>query len=823
MEYNYQSYFKQIVDENFLPYSYQKVVSEKILSGKNLILSVPTGAGKTWAAILPFLIAQIEKRLDFPQKLIYSLPMRTLTNSIFNEVSEKLNRTTLFEGSTQIQTGEYNNDPTFEGDLVFATIDQSLSGFLSFPLGLSKVQANINAGAWIGSYLVFDEFHLLDEKRAMATTLGALRMLNGLCQFCIMTATMSEKLMRSLQDVLPNTEIVTLTDFPNDKDKIASLKPTKDKKKVTVCEVALKADVILDKHRERTIVICNQVETAQKLYMDIEGRIAGTKVLCLHSRFFDKDRKEKESQLKKLFGRGSQENAILITTQVVEAGMDLSCQTLHTQVSPVNSFLQRAGRCARFDGETGEIYVYDIEEKSKESEGQEGFRKEEKENKRQYLPYDADLCKDTLNALKSVNTLDGDIPEKLVEKVLNTKEQEIFEEMRTRQFNNDDIKKSWSDCEKNNYRDTIRDIQNIEITLITEELEYEVVENPYGRQSIGMFYGSFLGWLKKKKKLLPPEEVWNDEDIWLIKELTESTIIDFIDMGQKAEYTLRAADTSRPPLQVFANANQFGYSPDFGMHIFTDKIDGTVSPQVETKAEKGILHSLRKDTFYQHNKALLGCFEEKFKSKLRFACSRLSDFLNLPHLEIEEWDKLIYLMIILHDYGKLNANWQTPMRKYQARKETMTEPLYPEILAHTDYDYSDHDKALGKAAGINRRPPHSGIGAFEAIKIIEEQFGDSTLADAVAFSIARHHDPFNQGRNEFNIPFENYKEMKRLLEEYGFKTEMERKGGKDKLDAFGSWQARIPYFFLVRILRLCDQKATEDWQKYFTMHTISKS
>ena len=43
----------------FSPYSYQKEVAKLLLSGKNVILSVPTGAGKTWASIMPFLFAKI--------------------------------------------------------------------------------------------------------------------------------------------------------------------------------------------------------------------------------------------------------------------------------------------------------------------------------------------------------------------------------------------------------------------------------------------------------------------------------------------------------------------------------------------------------------------------------------------------------------------------------------------------------------------------------------------------------------------------------------------------------------------------------------------
>ncbi|HMT78448.1 MAG TPA: DEAD/DEAH box helicase, partial [Saprospiraceae bacterium] len=177
------------------PYDYQLKVIELLLSGKNVILSVPTGAGKTWASIAPFLFAKKNHDLTFPNKMIYSSPLRTLTNSIFEDVSK-----TIKSGS--IQTGEYNEDKYFENDIIFSTIDQTLSNFLSFPLPLSKAQANINTGAIIGSYLVFDEFHLLDPKRSMATTIGMLKMLGNLTRCCIMTATLESKFMTDLKNQL---------------------------------------------------------------------------------------------------------------------------------------------------------------------------------------------------------------------------------------------------------------------------------------------------------------------------------------------------------------------------------------------------------------------------------------------------------------------------------------------------------------------------------------------------------------------------------------------------------------------------------------------
>lgn len=50
------------------PYNYQLKVAEILLSGKNVILSVPTGAGKTWASVIPFLYAQNNPNIHFPKK-----------------------------------------------------------------------------------------------------------------------------------------------------------------------------------------------------------------------------------------------------------------------------------------------------------------------------------------------------------------------------------------------------------------------------------------------------------------------------------------------------------------------------------------------------------------------------------------------------------------------------------------------------------------------------------------------------------------------------------------------------------------------------------
>ncbi|MCK9255427.1 MAG: CRISPR-associated helicase Cas3', partial [Bacteroidales bacterium] len=420
------------------PYDYQIKVSELLLSGKNVILSVPTGAGKTWASVLPFLYAQKHPKIHFPKKLIYSTPLRTLTNSIYEDISKVVKE-------TSIQTGEFNEDKYFTNDIIFSTIDQTLSNFLSFPLPLSKAQANINAGALIGSYLVFDEFHLLDSKRSMATTIGMLKMLGNLTRCCIMTATLEGKFMDELKNNLDNYEIVTLDDFPVDKQKISSLLPVKNKKRIEVIKNTISAEVIAKNHISKTFPICNRVESAQKIYQDLihlknkgDLNLKETKVeniICLHSRFFDSDRKEKENKLKSLFGKTPEsDSAILIATQVIEAGMDLSSDVMHTEVSPINSFLQRAGRCARFAHEIGQIFIYDVldneERISLDAALQEEDKKEIRRLNNKYLPYSENECNYAIEELREYQTLDGKIPELLIEDIAKKTEENLIEKMR---------------------------------------------------------------------------------------------------------------------------------------------------------------------------------------------------------------------------------------------------------------------------------------------------------------------------------------------------------------------------------------------------------
>ncbi len=804
------SYYNKILE--FPPYEYQAEVAELLLSGKNIILSVPTGAGKTWASIIPFLIAKQDESINFPQKLIYSLPLRTLTNSIHQDITKTLEKFQEFNDLASKQTGEYSNDKYFEKDIVFSTIDQTLSNFLSFPLTLSKQQANINAGAVIGSYLVFDEFHLLDPNLSMATTLGTLRMLLNLTRFCIMTATMSDEFINFIQNEsgLENIEIVTLNNFPNDIPKIKSLIAPKNvtKKEIIISKDTINAENIIKLHKNKTIVICNRVETAQSLFVEIEKiKNPGTKLFCIHGRFFDKDRKEKEEKVKEYFEKDSKKNAILISTQVIEAGMDISCEVLHTQVSPVNSFLQRVGRCARYANETGKIFVYDIltldeKLKLKDTLSGDNFDKNEiKKLNNKYLPYNQNLCEKTFEILRITPNIDEKVAESLVNEIMTPQEQEDTDNIKSNLFNQVEIRKSWNDCEKNNYRNTIRDIQNVDLVIINNEIKNDVALQPYSYECIGLYKWTFIG---KWKKIIK-EDYNSENDDYPVLKRGENNIFDF---GEE-EYKLEQADYDNiTDSRFYINSDFFNYDGKIGLNFI--KIGNEVSSKSIQNDKNEDFKPLKSDTFIEHNTTMLNYYRENFKPKMNFIIKELPKFMQVENID---FNKLIEIMIVMHDYGKLNKDWQTPIKKYQSLK---TGEVITEALAHSDFDRTKPDDIeLSKKCG--KRPEHSAIGAFALYVMLNRQGYEEKLIDPVCSAISKHH---NAGTivkkiKGYSVTKNDYNSIENLLKDIKFSmrplSEL-----KDKSFAFSLYsddkkiKQEILEFLLSRILRICDQRATEN-------------
>jgi CRISPR-associated endonuclease/helicase Cas3 len=352
----YRAAFRRL--NGFDPYDYQVCLAERLAAGRSVVLRAPTGAGKTRAVLTPFLAADLPWP-GRPTRLIYALPLRSLVQQVHAEAGRLLERAGHSPSEATIQTGEQPDDEFFDrGRIIVTTYDQVLSGLLCAPYGLSRSQRTINAGAVAGALLVFDEFHLMGTRTALPTGAALLRLFTDLTISVWMTATATRETVDRLAGALDCAEL-SLT--PKELKALPIIARTR--RSLARIDAPLTAEAVRKHARGRTIVIVNTVDRAQALYQELAPWAAkrGVPISCLHARFFKPGRDARTAALRSWFGPKSKGRAaILIATQVIEAGMDLSADVLLSELCPMNALLQRAGRCARFPDETGVVLVFSL-------------------------------------------------------------------------------------------------------------------------------------------------------------------------------------------------------------------------------------------------------------------------------------------------------------------------------------------------------------------------------------------------------------------------------------------------------------------------------
>ncbi len=352
-EANYRQFFRHL-NGGCEPYGFQVDVARRLVAGESLTLRAPTGSGKTATVLTPFLYSGWCPR---PARLIYALPLRTLAQSIYRAARHMAGCAGHDPDEVvTIQTGEQPEDPFLDlGKIVVTTYDQVLSGLLDGPYGLPSRLHNVNAAALAGALLVFDEFHLMEPQRAFLTGAAGLYLFRELTQSVWMTATATPPLVRELAKAIGAGAA-----GPSEAE-VAELPTVKTVTRKLVWEARpLAGDELRLSSSGRTIIIANTVARAQALFKTLAERYPDIPSVLLHSRFFRNDRREKEALLARLFGKGTRGPALLVATQVVEAGVDISCDDLHTELAPMNSLMQRAGRCARYEGEAGTVHVHPL-------------------------------------------------------------------------------------------------------------------------------------------------------------------------------------------------------------------------------------------------------------------------------------------------------------------------------------------------------------------------------------------------------------------------------------------------------------------------------
>ena len=813
IESDYRSHFERLTE--LQPFDYQIEVARLLFDGRNVLLRAPTGAGKTWAVLAPFLFDAWKARTT---RLIYALPLRTLAQGIYEQArraAESLGHPTepTFDENGRekiaayvtLQTGEQPDDQFFDrGRIIVTTYDQVLSGLLDGPYGLSDRLHNINAAAIAGALVVFDEFHLMPAQKAFLTAAAGLHLFRDLCQSVWMTATATHPLQAVLREAL---DTVPVPATPEETARLhAELPSVREVRRVLVFEDApLVTDAVLKFVEGRSIVLANTVGRAQDLYQAISAEVQrrGLKipVLLLHARFFKQDLWKKEADLRKLFGRDAAGSAILVATQVIEAGIDISCDHLHTELCPMNSLVQRAGRCARFPKETGTVHVYPLPN-----------------DPRSWLPYgdpggeDPALSRTReLLARVGAAVIDPKITAEWVEEVHSADDAhavQILWTVRERECLDRIHRKAILRDNGFGVADLIRGDDNDSLRVIVA-CEENRPETPAKREAISLRRWSLVQYLDGIHELGWFWDSASDEPTWR-------------PLRTRDDLSLTYALCLRPE---FAQ-----YTEDAGLIV---GIPGNKESPLREPPRRPGYAPLREETWVHHAR----CVADEAARRMERECqpdgllaAGLSARYQLSRPAVLEAARACAL---LHDLGKLQAGWQEWARAAMHAKRPSY--VFDAPLAHTDFNSEDEQdrQREREVSKIAPRPAHAPASAFYSLKLIPKlvpQTPDSIrkqVASACLAAVLAHHGGWVPGREKFaHMIGELAVAWKSVLSETlgdAFESDRllwpaqqpDRHGLLSEFlnstvspDALTDWWPLVGY--LTRTLRLSDQRATAE-------------
>lgn len=362
------------VEENLLADSHESVVPYLLNKGvkqeniwqiddaishrdKNIVMRASTGIGKTEFAYL-----WLGKDKGF-----YTLPVRTSVNAMFERTKETFKNeesigllhsdSHFYQLEDALEKQAERSDSNSEGitkslhlmdisrqfamPITISTADQLFTAAFKYR-GYEKIYATLSY-----SKVIIDEIQSYDPEIVAVIIKGLQEIVALGGRFCLMTATLPPLYKEHLIK-LPNTEYFERIS-PDRKHRL----------KLIENDITEKIELIIEAFKHgKVLVIVNTVKKAQQVFEEVKRYIELKKlsvpIHLLHSAFTYGDRREKEKDI-----LDENCNGIWITTQLVEASLDIDFPVLFTELATIDSLIQRMGRVLRrCKGENGKPFLY---------------------------------------------------------------------------------------------------------------------------------------------------------------------------------------------------------------------------------------------------------------------------------------------------------------------------------------------------------------------------------------------------------------------------------------------------------------------------------
>jgi CRISPR-associated endonuclease/helicase Cas3 len=476
----------------------------------------------------------------------------------------------------------------------------------------------------------------------------------------------------------------------------------------------------------------------------------------LHSRFVPEDRKKREREVLDAFS-GSKKCCV-ITTQVCEVGLDISCDVLLTEVSPIDSLIQRVGRCARRGGK-GEVYVFDVK----------GSK-----------PYEDRLIRATYREVENLQNkvLRWDMEKELVNKLLSNVYYEALSTVNYGITLQRLVKASFK-RDRRKVEEAVRDAFTCKLTIHKdpESVGRNVFKLPVLSLDVKVLRGFYRRheprlWYVNVKKADYEGVRSQDVEILEIRNITDIV----------------------PYAFFVAHPNFLYYDEYFGLYF--GEQGKSFYPLNRNKTNQYPAYEYKKELWVQHAEKALNSLE-KLLNQYFVEIGKISKVLNI---ERSQFNGVMALSVALHDIGKLNRKWQ------KAADASTIEPL-----AHTE----STEKNLPHHSAI------SAYSLKNFFKAVAKDVGSRELWFVCMEAIAHHHHVGTEIVEPYEF-IKEWKQLvekltEKIAEKYPKLPRMNCGLIRSKIDIYeklptkipslDSPRTYIPYTFISRLLRLSDRRS----------------
>lgn len=339
---------------------------ERISLDKRIFsLTAPTGSGKTISGLYFALRFKERSRIrGLEPRIIYVAPFLSIIDQNFEvfktavgEDSERsdiiLAHHHLCEMNYRTEDFEYSTDKSpllvegWHSEIIVTTLVQFAYTILG--RGSAELRKLHNIA---GSIIILDEVQSIptDYWELVRQSFLYLSSRFGVT-FILMTAT--QPLIFDHEEVIEILEGFEFPSLPEQCQLDTSYLQSSDQSKVrTLAEYATLVIESLDKTESNIMIIMNTINSACFLFDELNGKLRHHDLFYLSAEVVPKQRKEIITTIKSRMEVSREKlppsrPIFLVTTQLIEAGVDIDFDMVFRDLAPMDSIIQSAGRCNR--------------------------------------------------------------------------------------------------------------------------------------------------------------------------------------------------------------------------------------------------------------------------------------------------------------------------------------------------------------------------------------------------------------------------------------------------------------------------------------------